>query len=164
MKCVVCNHKCDEQRSGHKHCQTHAPCAHGWQYSSLHCVVCEDLFNTALDFEYPDVAIEAYVKLKDWVQGFVRNTEHRPQTLDVFLYTAERDDFDYLRMLVESARIIRAWDSAAASPTLVDSPQTPTSDIPVDVDGHRHETQPDSDDKLVYGSPDGVHTLFSTPP
>lgn len=95
-RCGVCKHVIGNSGRSHDLRRSHAACARGYQYTSINCDTCLQLYHTAASGEPAEAKI-AFALLEDWVQGFSRNSRNRPPNSDIFYFKAERLDYETLK-------------------------------------------------------------------
>ena len=111
-RCGTCHHPIGDSGQLHGFCRSHAPCARGSRYCSLDCHTCTVLWDCAADYDHPTVSVPAFDSLFAWVEGFKRNSKNRPAGTSIFLYEEEEDNYDLVRFMAQSAKIVMTWEDA----------------------------------------------------
>ena len=106
--CRECRHSISDD--SHDLCHSHAYCARGYQYYSVACATCEDLWERARDLSDPEDAILAFNTLSKWIKGFRKNSRNRPKGQDHFLCPRERAQFEELFAMISNIKAIPKLD------------------------------------------------------
>ena len=109
MRCVMCRHKISA--ATHEHCRTHALCARGARYWSRYCHVCGELWERSRNLlRYPEDSLTAWCLLKDWIDGFIKNSRNRVKGQSVFISKRERVEYDDLNVILTNVAAIPSLD------------------------------------------------------
>ena len=107
--CVLCWHKISA--ATRDHCRSHALCARGAQYHSRFCHVCAELWDKARDLiKEPEDALRAWYLLKEWVDGFIKNSRNRVKGDPIFVSKREKEEYDDLAVVFANIAAIPALD------------------------------------------------------
>ena len=114
MSCRQCPKDVDDLY--HDLCRGHAYCARGYQYFARPCVICEEVWERARDFDEPEDAVRAFKALKYWIYGFRKNSRHRPKGQDHFYSQDERDAFQELNAMHANLQDISRMEPHVSKP------------------------------------------------
>ena len=113
VRCALCRHVISA--ATHDYCRSHALCARGSQYWAEVCSVCSELWNRARDLlRSPEDALLAWSLLKDWVEGFIRNSRNREKGKPIFACAREKEEYDDLSVVMHNVAMIPALDSSSS--------------------------------------------------
>ena len=109
VRCALCRHKISA--ASHDYCRSHALCARGSQYWGRFCTICSELWERARDLlRAPEDALFAWSLLRDWVEGFIRNSRNRVKGQPIFACRREKEEYDDLSVIMTNVAQIPALD------------------------------------------------------
>ena len=92
MVCPCCNHKSKDVM--HDYCHAHTYCVYDYcsRYYLAPCAVRDDLWEGADVVEAPD-SHEAFLALKLWIKGFIKNSKYRQAGQDYWVNPDEKASY-----------------------------------------------------------------------
>lgn len=99
LRCRLCNHKINADT--HDRCRSHSPCSKEYRYWGSYCPVCRDLWERARNLlRDPEDAMQAFQLLRQWIEGFVKNSRKRKKGVSVFGSRREEKEYDDLKKML----------------------------------------------------------------
>ena len=80
-------------------------------------MICEDLWERSADLDHPEEAMAAFDDLKWWIEGFRKNSRHRPKGLGYFHSADERARFQDLNAMQANLKDIAKEDNPSQDPS-----------------------------------------------
>ena len=112
LRCALCRHQISA--ATHEYCRSHALCARGVQYWGRFCHVCGELWERARDLlRAPEDALFAWSLLRDWIDGFIKNSRNRVKGKPVFACRREKEEYDDMAVIMANVAQIPALDYAS---------------------------------------------------
>ena len=82
--------------------------------------MCEELWERARDLlRDPKDALVAWYLLKEWVDGFIKNSRHRVKGRPIFVSKREKSEYDDLSVIMTNIAAIPALDDHSSDSFLL---------------------------------------------